>query len=524
MARSVTTIPATLTKFSSRPIEKSTKRRVAAYARVSTGSEEQATSYEAQVDYYTSYIKNNPNWEFVDVYTDEGISGTHTAKRAGFQKMIKDALGGNIDLILTKSVSRFARNTVDSLSTIRKLKEKGIEVYFEKENIWTFDSKGEVLLTIMSSLAQEESRSISENVLWGVRKRFEDGKVSLAYSTFLGYDKGKDGTLVINKKEAETVKYIFSRFLEGKTPYAISLELMERGDKTGTGRTHWESEAVLRILKNEKYAGNAILQKTYKTDLLSKRRTNNGEVPKYFVKESHEAIISEEEYDIAQIELEERKSTLRQHSSKAVFSGKLICGDCGSIYGSKLWHSQDKYRRTVWQCNGKFKNKCTTPHLKDDEIKAVFIKAVNKILTDKTNVIKDLTEIRKLLLDTKELDKKLADAEIELEYTEGLIKSYFNGSVITEKDATSGKFEEYQTKYTEVKEKVDKLEKKITDRKNRALKMQRFISKIEDMDELVDEFSEKMFLGLVDHMVVYSKERIIVVFKCGREVEVSNNS
>ena len=242
------------------------------------------------------------------------------------------------------------------------------------------------------------------------------------------------------------------------------------------------------------------------------------------MKESHEAIISEEEYNIAQIELEERKSTLRQHSSKAVFSGKLICGDCGSIYGSKLWHSQDKYRRTVWQCNGKFKNKCTTPHLKDDEIKAVSIKAVNKILTDKTSVIKDLTEIRKLLLDTKELDKKLADAVIELEYAEGLIKSYFNGSAITEKDATSGKFEEYQTKYTEVKEKVDKLEKKITDRKNRALKMQRFISKIEDMDELVDEFSEKMFLGLVDHMVVYSKERIIVVFKCGREVEVSNNS
>lgn len=237
MPRVVTTIPATLTKFSSRPIEKNTKKRVAGYARVSTDNEEQATSYEAQVDYYTSYIKSHDGWEFVDVYTDEGISGTHTEKRAGFQRMINDALAGSIDLILTKSVSRFARNTVDSLSTIRRLKEKGVEVYFEKENIWTFDSKGEVLLTIMSSLAQEESRSISENVLWGIRKRFEDGKVMVAYSTFLGYDKGEDGNLVINPVEAETVRFIFSRFLEGKTPYTIAHLLMERGDKTGTGRT-----------------------------------------------------------------------------------------------------------------------------------------------------------------------------------------------------------------------------------------------------------------------------------------------
>ncbi len=472
------------------------------------------------MDYYTSYIKNHDGWEFVDVYTDEGISGTHMAKRAGFQKMITDALAGSIDLIITKSVSRFARNTVDSLSTIRMLKAKGIEVYFEKENIWTFDSKGEVMLTIMSSLAQEESRSISENVLWGIRKRFEDGKVSVAYSNFLGYDRGVDGTLVINPEQAETVKYIFSRFLEGKTPYAIAQELMERGDKTGGGRTQWYADSVVLILRNEKYAGNAILQKTYKTDLLAKRRTNYGEVQRYYVKDSHEAIITQEEYDMTQLELEERKNTLRQHSAKSIFSGRIICGDCGDAYGSKVWHSTDIHRRIVWRCNAKYKNaqKCTTPHLSEAQIKSIFVKAVNKLITDKTSVITDLKDLRKILLNTSDLEKKLADAQVELECAESALKNYFDGRPITEDD---GVFESYQVKYTQTKAKVDDLANQITDRKNRSRKMQRFISNIETMDELVDSFSEKMFLGLVDHILVKTKEDIVVVYKCGTEVKVT---
>lgn len=182
MNKKVTKIPATITKFNKSPISEMKKRRVAGYARVSTDHEDQQSSYDAQVDYYTNYIKNRSDWKFVEVYTDEGISATNTKKRAGFNRMIKDALDGKIDLIVTKSVSRFARNTVDSLSTIRKLKEHGTEVYFEKESIWTFDSKGELLITIMSSLAQEESRSISENCTWGQRKRFADGKVTIPFS------------------------------------------------------------------------------------------------------------------------------------------------------------------------------------------------------------------------------------------------------------------------------------------------------------------------------------------------------
>lgn len=234
---------------------------MAGYARVSTDHDEQLTSYEAQVDYYTRYIQSRNDWEFVGIYTDEGISATNTKHREGFKRMIADAIAGKIDLIITKSVSRFARNTVDSLTTVRKLKDKGIEIYFEKENIWTLDAKGELLITIMSSLAQEESRSISENVTWGHRKRFADGKVSLAFTHFLGYDKGMDGNLVVNKKQAEIVKLIYRLYLNGYTFHSIAKELTERKIPTPAGCKIWRANTIRSILMNEKYKGDALLQK-----------------------------------------------------------------------------------------------------------------------------------------------------------------------------------------------------------------------------------------------------------------------
>ena len=242
--RKITTIPASISRFTAAPIDTQSKRKVAAYARVSTDHDEQFTSYEAQIDYYTKFIKAREDWEFVKVYTDEGITGTSTKHREGFKSMVADALAGKIDLIVTKSVSRFARNTVDSLTTIRKLKEHGTECFFEKENIWTFDSKGELLITIMSSLAQEESRSISENVTWGQRKRFADGKVSVAYKRFLGYDKGPDGKLTINPEQAETVKLIYRLFLQGMTYHGIAEELTKRGLTSPGGKDHWSQSSV----------------------------------------------------------------------------------------------------------------------------------------------------------------------------------------------------------------------------------------------------------------------------------------
>lgn len=266
MAKSVTTIPATLSRFTAAPINSTKKRRVAAYARVSTDNEEQLTSYEAQIDYYTNYINGRDDWEFVGVYPDEGITGTNTKKREQFRQMVADALDGKIDLIITKSVSRFARNTVDSLTTIRKLKEHNVEVYFEKENIWTFDSKGELLLTIMSSLAQEESRSISENCTWGQRKRFADGKVTVPFKRFLGYDMGPDHNLVVNPEQAKLVKRIYGMFLQGQSPFQISRTLTEEGIPSPGGKDHWNPSNIKSILTNEKYKGDALLQKSFTVD------------------------------------------------------------------------------------------------------------------------------------------------------------------------------------------------------------------------------------------------------------------
>ena len=332
------------------------KKRVAAYARVSTEHEEQQTSYEAQVDYYTKKIKERTDWVFVEVYTDKGITGTNTKRREGFNRMVKDALDGKIDLILTKSVSRFARNTVDTLTTIRKLKERGVAVYFEEQSINTLDGKGELLITIMSSIAQEESRSISDNVTWGQRKRFADGKVSLGYKHFLGYEKGEDGLPQIVEEEAKIVRYIYREFLLGKTGSHIAKTLTEAGVPTPGGKKEWQASTVMSILQNEKYKGAALLQKQFTIDFLEKKmKVNEGEVPQYYIEHSHEPIIDPVDHERVQLEIGRRKGLDRRYSSAHLFSARVICGDCGGFYGRKLWHSNDVYRSFIWQCNDKYK-------------------------------------------------------------------------------------------------------------------------------------------------------------------------
>ena len=520
MAKSITTIPATRDLFSSKPLQAASVRKVAGYARVSTDKDEQFSSYEAQVDYYTNYIKNHDGWSFVKVYTDEGVSGTHTARREGFNAMIRDAVNGKIDLILTKSVSRFARNTVDSLTKIRELKDHGVEVYFEKENIWTFDSKGEVLLTIMSSLAQEESRSISENVRWGWRKRFEDGKVSLAYSTFLGYDKGEDGNLVVNPEQAEIVKRIFSMFLEGYGTNAIALQLTREKVMKPTGNSRWTTGSIERILSNEKYTGNAILQKTYKADLLAKRRQNNGELKKYFVSDSHEAIISQDQFNIVQEELKKKK-TERSNSvvSKYCFSGKVFCGECGQMYGSKLWHSTDKYRSVVWRCNGKYENEitCSTPRLKEDDLKEAFLSALNKLSMNKTKVIKTLKTITNEVLKTTEAEKALSRLETEIKEISILLNQGIGGAPVTDAE----RYDELYNRLIECNTKAENLRSEICDKDTRKRAITSFFSELNKLESFYSEFEETVFRGLCEKITVFSGYRIVVTFKSGYEIEVS---
>ncbi|MDE6030117.1 MAG: recombinase family protein [Oscillospiraceae bacterium] len=392
--KTVTTIPATLS-YAAEP-EARIKKRVAGYARVSTELEEQQSSYMAQIEYYTGFIREHSDWELVRIYTDEGISATNTRHRNGFNSMISDALDGKIDLIITKSVSRFARNTVDSLSTVRRLKDAGIEIYFEKENIWTLDSKGELLITIMSSLAQEESRSISENVTWGHRKRFADGKFSLAYSRFLGYDKGTDGNLVVNEDEAVTIREIYRLYLLGYSLNAIAKRLTSEKVVTPGGNKVWNQSTVRNILTNEKYKGDALLQKTYTVDFLTKKKKrNSGEVPQYYIENNHEPIIDPKTFELAQAERLRRAVRAAEggrYSGKSVFCGKIKCGDCGRPFGSRVWHSNTKYRKIIYQCSGKYKSlsSCFTGHLYEEEIEGLFLRAMKRVFEQRARILKRL--------------------------------------------------------------------------------------------------------------------------------------
>ena len=358
--RRVRVIPATKTQGAIHSTHDG-KKRVAAYCRVSTDSEEQLNSYEAQKSYYTQKIEDSPDWEMAGIYADEGITGTSLKKRTEFKKMITACKRGHIDLIITKSLSRFARNTVDCLETVRLLKANGIGVYFEKENINTLTESSEFLITLFSGFAQAESESLSKNVAWGKAKSAEAGKVTFQYKKMLGYRKGADGQPEIVPEEAEVIKRIYHRYLDGCTLGQIKRELDEDNVPTAQGVEFWSPAIIHNILTNEKYIGDALLQKTYVTDCISKKvKKNQGERAMYYVENNHPAIISREMFDQVRNEMTRRsskrkvlqksgKTELGKYSGKYALTELLVCGECGSPYKRVTWARNGK-KRIVWRC------------------------------------------------------------------------------------------------------------------------------------------------------------------------------
>ena len=353
MAKSVTVIPASRTA----PAEKSYKTtlRVAAYCRVSTEQEEQQGSFENQVEYYTELINRNPGYVMAGIYADEGISGTRTQKRTGFQSMIRSCEDGRVDLVITKSISRFARNTADCLYYARRLKEIGIPIIFEKEGINTMESTGELLFTILSSLAQEESRNISENVQWGIRSKFRQGIPTINTGRFLGYDKDETGKLIINNEQAKIVRRIFREYMEGWSTAEIASRLNHERICGVSGKIAWNGMTILHMLQNEKHAGDLLMQKTYTVDFLKhKRIRNDGTIDQYYVMDAHEAIIPREEWNAVQMEIN-RKRTFRDthgtHDTTSVsgspFFNKTFCADCGSVLERKVSRGRC---RPFWKC------------------------------------------------------------------------------------------------------------------------------------------------------------------------------
>ena len=402
--RRVRVIPATKAPETLRKAQDD-KMRVAAYCRVSTDSEEQLNSYEAQKSYYTQKIQDSPDWEMAGIYADEGITGTSLKKRTEFKKMITACKRGHIDLIITKSLSRFARNTVDCLETVRLLKANGIGVYFEKENINTLTESSEFLITLFSGFAQAESESLSKNVAWGKAKSAEAGKVTFQYKKMLGYRKGADGQPEIVPEEAEVIKRIYHRYLDGCTLGQIKRELDEDDVPTAQGVDSWSPAIIHNILTNEKYIGDALLQKTYVTDCISKKvKKNQGERAMYYVENNHPAIISREVFDQVSNEMTRRsskrkvlqksgKTELGKYSGKYALTELLVCGECGSPYKRVTWARNGK-KRIVWRCVSRLEfgtKYChNSPTLDESKLHSAILAAMNEFAAIRQEVCPDV--------------------------------------------------------------------------------------------------------------------------------------
>ena len=521
-ARSVTLIPQTVNLHTATLLSAPAIRRVCGYARVSTDNEEQLGSYEAQMAYYTQFIREHEGWVFAGLYSDEGITGTSIRRRKGFQKMIIDALNGEFDLIVTKSISRFARNTVDSISTMRQLKAKGVEIFFEKDGLWTFDPAAELTISILSSIAQEESRNLSQNVTWGQRARFADGKVTMPFKRFLGYDRGEDGSPVVNEEQAEVVRRIYRMFVDGRTVSGIARTLTTEGVPTPAGRRVWQPRVVKSILTNEKYKGDALLGKTFCTDYLTKKmKKNEGEVPQYYVQGSHSPIISVKLFDHVQEELKRRKER-GNIPSNSCFSGRIVCGDCGSIYGSKVWHSTSKYRRVIWQCNGKFKGaeKCSTPHLYEKDIQRAFLDFVNNLIKDRQGIIQGLKEALMAITDNSGLERERDALQDECEAVMDLMQKMVqeNARVPLDQKAYKAKESGLTERYDRASKRLVEVKEDIAARNAKRSALESCLKLLESRDELLTEFDESLWLGIVAKLKVHSGKRFTFVLKDGSEL------
>ena len=411
-----------------------------------------------------------------------------------------------------------------TLTTVRKLKEREIEVYFEKENINTLDAKGELLITIMSSLAQEESRSISENVAWGKRAKAASGRVYLPYKQFLGYERGPDGLPQIVDSEAQTVRLIYKLFLEGKTPSIIARHLERSQILSPGGKEKWQHGTIVSILTNEKYKGDAILQKTFCADFLTKKiKRNEGELPQYYVSGSHPAIIPAEVFDEVQLEMKRRHEanyTAREHC----FSGRIICGDCGASYIEKVWHSTSQYKRRIWQCSRKFKNddRCRTPHLYEDDVKAAFIRAMNGMIEDKDDLIAEYKQIIRRLTDHAALNLEAKQQTEEVHVLTELIRRCVaeNATTPQYQEVYAERYKVLKARYEVATQRLKQIEDQRSERKQRRQKMLEFIRMLENTDGLLTEFDEGLWNATIEKATVQLNGSMVLRWKSGVENQV----
>ncbi|PKM67311.1 MAG: recombinase family protein [Firmicutes bacterium HGW-Firmicutes-2] len=513
------------------------KLKVAAYCRVSTLLEQQEGSYEAQVDYYTEKINSNPNWKCAGIFADDGKSATQTKKRDDFNALIDACLAGKVDLVLTKSVSRFARNTVDALQCIRKLKEKSIPVIFEKEGVNTMESGGELLITILSSQAQEESRNISENTRWGLTRRFENGIISVNHKKFLGYTKDEEGNLVIVSEEAVIVKRIFREYLEGSSISQIVKGLENDGIKTVTGLDHWHPGTIDKMLSNEKFCGDACMQKTYTIDFLTKKKVKNqGYAPQYYIEDNHEAIIPKELFHQVQVEKARRASLNKaavtrkankakkeksKYSSKYILTELMICGECGHAYRRQTW-SKYGQKTAVWRCEDRLKqgnaSKCHhSPTLKEEQLHDAIMNAINKVVENNGEFIGTFRE------NVIRVIGNYSTKDVTTEYDEQIDKLQKQMLELIEDNAKQGAVsEEFDEAYRELAEQINELKQAKLQQVRAQKEAEKYAERVEALDKAIKtvkpdvrEFDQELVKRLIYSIKVQKGLKIIIQFHSG---------
>ena len=510
--------------------------RVAAYCRVSTDDEEQLTSYEAQKNYYTDKIMTNKEWTMAGIFADEGITGTSARKRPEFLRMIRQCKQGKIDIVLTKSISRFARNTVDCLNYVRALKELGIAVIFEKENMNTLEIDSEILITMLGAFAQSESESISANVRWGKRQAMKEGKAIINYKHLYGYRKGADGRPEIIPEQAEIVRKIYDLFLSG-TPIRGILEYLNANNIPNiSGGSQWAKNAVNSILTNEKYCGDVLLQKTYIDDCINKKvKKNTGQLPMYLVQNHHEGIISRETFDAAQAELARRsagKSPSKKnaptgrgrYSSKYALSDRLYCGECGTRYQRCTWRNRDGSKRIVWRCVSRvdYGNKYChdSPTLDEEPLHRAILAAINSAVKDKDNIVynlksameKELAPVAGQQLSLSEIDNQLE--QLNTEFGKVLAEASESG----DQAAYSDRFREIMQKQTALKAQRGEIQRMLAESGKAAAHIEQCRQAAETTPSAITEWDEALIRQVVESVTVETGNEIIVALKSGASI------
>ena len=507
--------------------------RVAAYCRVSTDDEEQLTSYEAQQTYYTDKIMNNPQWTMGGIFADEGISGTSATKRPEFLRMIRKCRQGKIDLVLVKSISRFARNTVDCLNYIRALRTLGIAVIFEKENINTLETDSEMLITMMGAFAQAESESMSANIVWGKRQAMREGKTSVR--NLYAYKKAEDGSLRIIPEQAEVVRKIFNSFLAGHSVRMIKDELETQGIPATKGGTVWSESVIRSILKNEKYCGDVLMQKTYTQDCISKKQIRNvGQLPMYLVQDNHTGIITRDIFNAVQAEFARRNAgrapsqklapTGRScYSAKYALTERLVCGECGTLYRRCVWTKRGE-KFAVWRCASRVdygKKYChDSPTLREEPLQAAILTAINTVMSQREVLVGQIeSTLRTTLVSLPGGSISVADIDRKLGELDKEFQTLFA-------DSQDGGFMKHADEFKRITEEMGKLK----EQRANLLRQQNSDSAagrlIKNAVEILsagsgrfDEWDESLIRQLVDTVKVLSKDRIRVYLRGGMEIE-----